>query len=151
MHFSEVKPMKELRRKFNRFCFRNRDKGIPNLMLYISLGAAVLALMNTIDPSHALYSLFSFDREAILRGQVWRLFTYPLCYAGSLSFFSVLMMVCYYSMGRGIENVWGTLRFNLFYLTGVLLMDVYCLVFGGQADVTYLNMSLFTFNNWITH
>ena len=54
MHFSEVKPMKELRRKFNRFCFRNRDKGIPNLMLYISLGAAVLALMNMIDPSHAL-------------------------------------------------------------------------------------------------
>jgi membrane associated rhomboid family serine protease len=143
MHFSEVKPMKELRRKFNRFCFRNRDKGIPNLMLYISLGAAVLALMNMIDPSHALYSLFTFDREAILRGQVWRLFTYPLCYAGSLSFFSVLMMVCYYSMGRGIENVWGTLRFNLFYLTGVLLMDIYCMIFGGQADVTYLNMSLF--------
>ena len=116
--------MKELRRKFNRFCFRNRDKGIPNLMLYISLGAAVLALMNMSDPSHALYSLFSFDRAAILRGQVRRLFTY-------------------YSMGRGIENVWGTLRFNLFYLTGVLLMDVYCMIFGGQADVTFLNMSLF--------
>ena len=61
--------MKELRRKFNRFCFRNRDKGIPNLMLYISLGAAVLALMNMIDPSHALYSLFTFDREAILRAR----------------------------------------------------------------------------------
>ena len=53
------------------------------------------------------------------------------------------MMVCYYSLGRGIENIWGTLRFNLFYFTGVILMDVYCMIFGGQASVTYLNLSLF--------
>ena len=135
--------MKELKRRFNRFCFRNRDKGIPNLMLYITLGAAVLALMNMIDPSHALYSMLCFDKEAILRGQVWRLITYPVCYASYISFFTVLMMVCYYSLGRAIENLWGTLRFNLFYLTGIVLMDVYCMIFGGVASVSYLNMSLF--------
>ena len=135
--------MKEFRRRFNRFCFRHGNKGIPNLMLYITLGAAILALMNMIDPSHALYSLLCFDRDAILHGQVWRLITYPLCYAGSISIGSVLMMICYYSMGRGIENIWGTLRFNLFYFTGVILMDVYCMIFGGFADVYYLNMSLF--------
>ena len=135
--------MKELKRRFNRFCFRNRDKGIPNLMLYITLGAAALALMNMIDPSHALYSMLCFDKEAILQGQVWRLISYPLCYAGSISIGSALMMICYYSLGRGIENLWGTLRFNLYYFTGVLLMDVYCLIFDGFADVSYLNMSLF--------
>ena len=27
--------MKNLRKKFELFCFKNRDKGIPNLMLYI--------------------------------------------------------------------------------------------------------------------
>ena len=42
-----------------------------------------------------------------------------------------------------MEHYWGTLRFNLFYLTGVLMMDVYCLIFGGRASVTYLNLSLF--------
>ena len=42
-----------------------------------------------------------------------------------------------------MENVWGTLRFNLFYLTGVVMMDIYCMIFGGQASVTYLNLSLF--------
>ena len=42
-----------------------------------------------------------------------------------------------------MENVWGTLKFNLFYLTGVVLMDIFCLIFGGQASVTYLNLSLF--------
>ena len=135
--------MKELKRRFNRFCFRNRDKGIPNLMLYITLGAAALALMNMIDPSHALYYMLCFDKEAILHGQVWRLISYPLCYAGSIGIGSVLMMICYYSLGRGIENLWGTLRFNLYYFTGVLLMDVYCLIFDGFADVSYLNMSIF--------
>ena len=135
--------MKELRRRFNRFCFRHGSKGIPNLMLYITVGAAILALMNMIDPSHALYDLLCFDRQQILRGQVWRLISYPLCYAGSISFGSALMMICYYSLGRGVENIWGTLRFNIFYFTGVLLMDVYCMIFDCHADVYYLNMSLF--------
>ena len=135
--------MKELRRRFNRFCFKKRNKGIPNLMLYITLGAALLAVMNMIDPSGSLYYLMVFDRDAILQGQVWRLISYPLCYAGSLSLLSVLMMVCYYSLGRAIENIWGTFRFNLFYFTGIVLMDVYCMIFGGYADVEYLNMSLF--------
>ena len=67
--------MKELKRRFNRFCFRNRDKGIPNLMLYITIGAAALALMNMVDPSGALYYTLCFDRELILQGQVWRLIT----------------------------------------------------------------------------
>ena len=40
--------------------------------------------------------------------------------------------------------VWGTCRFNIFYLSGVVLMDVFCMIFGGfRADVYYLNMSLF--------
>ena len=32
---------------------------------------------------------------------------------------------------------------HLFYLTGVVMMDIYCMIFGGQASVTYLNLSLF--------
>ena len=135
--------MKEFKRRFNRFCFRHQNKGIPNLMLYITVGAAALALMNMIDPSGALYYMLVFDRELILQGQVWRLISYPLCYAGSITITSALMMICYYSLGRAVENIWGTLRFNIFYFTGVLLMDVYCMIFGGSADVYYLNMSLF--------
>ena len=135
--------MNKFRQRFNRFCYKNQNKGIPNLMLYITLGAALLALMNMIDPSGSLYYLMTFDRDAILQGQVWRLISYPLCYAGSLNFLTVLMMVCYYSLGRAIENIWGTFRFNLFYFTGIVLMDVYCMIFGGYADVEYLNMSLF--------
>ena len=135
--------MKNLRRRFDRFCFANRNKGIPNLMLYLSSGAAVMALMSYIDDTNALYNLFCFNRVAILQGQLWRLFTYPLCFSAGSIFMTAISLFCYYSIGRAIENVWGTFRFNLFYLTGVVLMDVWCLIFGGQATVYYLNMSLF--------
>ncbi len=135
--------MKQLRRKFDMFCFRNRDKGVKNLMLYLSLGSALVYLMNFIDPSNAIYNFLCFDREAIFHGQVWRLFTYPLCYDAGSIFWMAISLLCYYSLGSAIEHLWGTLRFNLFYLTGVVLLDVYCLIFDGWADASYLNLSLF--------
>ena len=137
--------MKNIRSQFERFCYRNRTKGIPNLMLYISLGTAVVYFMSQMAQNYVLYSLLCFDRSLILQGQVWRLITYPLTYgAGNPNMVLIaISMFCYYSLGRAMENTWGTFRFNLFYLTGVLMMDIYCLIFGGQASVTYLNLSLF--------
>lgn len=135
--------MKDLRRRFERFCFRNRDKGIPNLMLFISLGTALVNLMSLITDSNILYYWLYFDRELILQGQVWRLISYPLTYDAGNLLLTAISLLCYYSLGRAMENVWGTLRFNLFYLSGVVLMDVYSMIFGCQADVYYLNLSLF--------
>lgn len=112
-------------------------------MLYIVLGTAVVYVMSQMSRNPFLYNLLYFNRELILRGQVWRLITYPLTYnAGSL-LLTAISLFCYYSLGRAMENIWGTLRFNLFYLTGVVMMDVYCMIFGGYASVTYLNLSLF--------
>ena len=135
--------MKDLRRRFERFCFKNRDKGIPNLMLYISLGAGLVYLFTMATGNDILYYYLMFDRELILQGQVWRLISYPLTYSGGNIFFTLITLLCYYSLGNAMENIWGTFRFNLFYLSGVVMMDVYCMLFGGYADVYYLNLSLF--------
>ena len=135
--------MKNLRRKFELYCYQNRNKGIPNLMLYIVLGTAVVYVMSRMYGNAFLYYLLCFDRGAILQGQVWRLITYPLTYSAGNLLLTAVSLFCYYSLGRAMENIWGTLRFNLYYLSGVVMMDVYCLLFGGQADVIYLNLSLF--------
>ena len=135
--------MKNLRRRFERFCFQNRGKGISNLMLYITLGCALVYLITQITQNPILYNLLVFDRNAILHGQLWRLISYPLTFYNSNVLLMALVLYCYYSLGRAIETIWGTFRFNLFYLTGIVMMDVYCMLFGGQADVTYLNLSLF--------
>ena len=137
--------MKKLRRRFETFCFQHRSKGIPNLMLYVSLGSALVYIMGLIDQSDILYTWLCFDRGLILQGQVWRLFSYALTYGygdGNLLLVAIGLL-CYYSLGRAMENLWGTFRFNLFYLTGILLQDIFCLLFGGWAEVSYLNMSLF--------
>jgi len=135
--------LKNLRRRFERFCFRHRNKGIPNLMLYITIGTALVYLFTMATENPILYDWLRFDRELILQGQIWRLFSYALLMTRGNIVFMLIGLVCYYSLGKAIENLWGTLRFNLFYLCGILMMDVYCLLFGGMADVYYLNLSLF--------
>lgn len=135
--------MKNLRRQFELFCYKNRTRGVPNLMLYIVLGTAVVYVMSEISGNYFLYNLLYFDRDAILHGQIWRLITYPLTYRTNTLLLTAISLFCYYSLGQAMENIWGTLRFNLYYLTGVLMMDIYCMIFGGQASVMYLNLSLF--------
>ena len=139
--------MQSPRKRFERFCMKNRNKGIPNLMLYLTIGSAIVYLMTMITRNPILYGFLCFDRYAILHGQIWRQFTYPLTYTAGFSvwglFLTAISLLCYYSLGRTIERIWGTCRFNLFYLTGVVLMDIYCLIFGGQATVDSLNLSLF--------
>ncbi len=146
--------MKNLRKRFERFCFRHRDKGIPNLMLYVSLGSALVYLFYMATGNELLYEWLHFDRDLILQGQVWRLFSYALTYNGGNILMTGIGLLCYYSLGRAMENLWGTLRFNLFYLSGIVLMDLYALILGAfmgeygavlsyMVDITYLNMSLF--------
>ena len=137
--------MRGLRTRFERFCYRNRSKGIPNLMLYICIATAIVYIMSMFDRSNTLYYALCFDRDAILHGQVWRLFTYVFTYGiGSYNLLLIaISLFCYYTLARAMENAWGTFRFNLFYLTGILLMDVYALLFNSYATVTYLNLSLF--------
>ena len=97
--------LKNLRKRFNRFCFKYRDKGIPNLMLYIIIGSAIVMGLYYLGYPQ-IYNILSFDRSAILKGQVWRLFSYVFT---SFSVTSNLLLVaisyvCYFSLGRAIEN-----------------------------------------------
>lgn len=152
----------KIRTRFERFCYRNRRKGIPNLMLYITLANAMVYVFSLFTNSTLLYSALCFDRTLILQGQVWRLltcvFTSVFGYGNIL--FVAIGLFCYYSLGSAIENTWGTLRFNLFYLTGLLLMESFAMIFGwipvtingvtlqiGSAFYAnmgnYLNLSLF--------
>ena len=121
--------MKNLRVKFERFCFKNRDKGIPNLMLYIAVGSAIVHLMSFLGNSVSLYSLLCFNKTLILQGQVWRLFTYVFTYAQGSTFLVLIGLYFCYQFSRQIEYAMGTFRFNLFYFSGVILMDVFALLF----------------------
>ena len=128
--------MGNLRRNFERFCHRNRNKGIPNLMLYITVGSAILYLLSMINGVSALYNLLAFDKAAILRGQVWRLFSYVLTYTPDSSPVMILIgLYFFYNISRHVEATLGTLKFNIFYFSGVLLMDIFAMIFCPTTDV----------------
>ena len=125
--------LNNLRRGFERFCFRNRDKGIPNLMLYIALGNALVIVMSMINGGIVLYELLSFDKTKILEGQVWRLFTYVFTQSGIVrpnsGIIDLLFLYFFYLIGRHIENSMGVFKFNLYYFSGVILMDIFAMIF----------------------
>ena len=139
--------MHDFTRNFERFCLKNRGKGIPNLMLVIAIGNLAVYVLDLIDPSHMAYLYLAFSRDAILHGQVWRLisyiFTYLLDLRGADFFLGAVSLFCYYQFGKLLENVWGTFRFNLYYFTGVLLCDIVALIFGFGCTASELNLSLF--------
>lgn len=120
--------MRKLRQNFERFCYQNRYKGIRNLMLYIALGNAIVYIMTLINGGSVLYELLCFDKGKILQGQVWRLVTYVFTQTGG-SILELLFLYFFYLLGRQVEISMGTFKFNLFYLSGVVLMDVFAMLF----------------------
>ncbi len=139
--------MKNLRRRFERFCLKNRSRGIPNLMFVLAIANVIVYVLTMIDPSRVVYSWLRFQPTLILQGQVWRLFTYLLTYlcdtAGSGLLLGVVSLYCYTQFGKLLEQQWGTCRFNLYYFCGVLLCDIAALVLGMPLSSGSLNLSLF--------
>ena len=129
--------MKNLRRSFDIFCYKHRNWGIPNLMLYVVLGTALVSLITIISGNSRLLELLCFDKASILQGQIWRLFTFIFTdTAGSI--LSLIFLYFFYMLGRHVEQIMGTFLFNLFYFSGVILMDVFGMIFCPSDPVTSL-------------
>lgn len=141
--------MKNLRRRFDRFCFQNRDKGIPNLILYIGIGSVIVYLISMITSSADIYGILCFNRTAILQGQIWRLFTYAFTYRSTLFggagdfLFTLFALYCFFTFGRFAESSMGTLKLNIYFFTGIILQDIFCMITGTSAAIYPLKLSIF--------
>ena len=129
-----------MRKRFERFCLKHRDKGIPNLMLYITIGSGLVFLMSLINGGTILYEWLCFDKAAILRGQVWRLVSYIFTYTpGSNPFLILIGLYFFYHISHAVELRMGTFRFNLYYFSGVALMSAFAMIFCPSETVTIGN------------
>ena len=134
--------MHKLRRDFERFCYRHQNKGIPNLMLVIAIGTALVYLIDMVDPSHTAISYLYFSRDLILRGQIWRLVSYLFLPMNDGILGLAINLYFYYLFGKLIEQSWGTFRFNLYYFSGVVITDIAALLLGIHASSLHINLSL---------
>jgi len=130
-------------KKFERFCAIHRDKGIKHLMLYVIIGNALLFMLATTDRGATIVSYFMFNKTLILRGELWRLISF-IFIPSSLSFVTfALSLYFYFIMSRILENEWGPLKFNIFYLSGVLITALFSLLADVSPNAFYINMSMF--------
>ena len=133
--------MRDLQRRMERFFYRNRDAGVRNLMLFIVIGMILVYAVNSIDPKQVLYRMLCFDRASILHGQVWRLFTYVFLSAYN-PFVLLLVSLLYYRIGSIIESRCGVLKFNLYYLTGIVVIDILAMITGWSPGIDTFHYSL---------
>lgn len=125
----------KLERKWGKFA-------ISNLMLYISTTTLFVYVANLLIPSVHLYSLLALFPEEVLRGQIWRLVTYLFIPPNTSPIFLLITLYFYYIVGNWLESAWGSFKFNVYYLLGMVGTTVAALI-TGYGTSFYLNMSLF--------
>ena len=119
---------------------RLRRYSISNLMQYIVIGQGIVFALLWIWPSlgYRLYSLITLTRTGLMHGQIWRLVTFVFVPPSS----SPIFMYFYYLIGMGLEHRWGKVKFNLYYLVGMVAAVISALI-TGYAGNSFLNLSLF--------
>ena len=143
--------MKKLNSAVDRFAYNHPNFGIPNLMMYIVIGNALVYFL-TVFAGYGAVSFLTFDWRAILHGELWRLVTF-IFFPGYSSLRDAIWLVfflhLYYMIGTTLEREWGTAKFSLYYISGVILTvitgAVIGLVFGGAhiAGAGDVNLSMF--------
>lgn len=114
-------------------------------MTIIVFGTVFVWLFNSIVYMRTgvwLEAYLYFDKQAILQGQVWRVLTFIFVPSTDNMLFLAISLYFYWLIGNSLENEWGSFKFDVFYLCGVLGSIVFGLI-TGFATAEYLNMSLF--------
>lgn len=135
--------MKDNRVSFNLERFMRRY-AISDLIKYIVFGQGIVYALMMIMPSlgYRLYGLITLSRSGLLSGQIWRLVTFVFAPPSTSPVFVIFSLYFYYMIGMGLESRWGKVKFNLYYLVGMIAAVIACLI-TGFASNSYLNLSLF--------
>ncbi len=145
--------MKKLYDGVQRFCAAHPRFGISNLMRVIVAGniaVYVLMLLTQNNDANAL-NFLTFNLNALLHGEIWRLVTFVFVPAYSRPISLLISLYFYYWIGSTLERQWGTAKFNLYYISGALLtvlgVVLASLITGNHyltvAGTGYVNLSMF--------
>ena len=142
--------MKKLNQWIDRFAYSHPRFGIPNLMLYIVIANAATYILTMFAGTEAL-SFLRFDLAHLLQGEVWRLVTFVLLPFTYHPFSLFIMLSFYYFVGGTLEREWGTAKFTLYYLSGMILSVLSTVILSlatgyygwSLSDAYYINLTMF--------
>ena len=116
---------------------------IKNLMGYVVGLTASVFLLTLFDRSGIfLYRLILLPSR-VLQGEVWRLITYIFIPPTQSPIFIIFVLYFYYMVGSGLERVWGSFKFNVYYLLGVIATTLAAFITNSAGTSLYLNLTLF--------
>ncbi len=115
----------------------------PSFMLILLGAYATGVILSYVYPEALAWICFS--PAHILKGQVWRLFTFVATPTDSSIFMTLLLCFIYFSISRSLERIVGRFKVNFFLLTGWLITMLsgfaYYWIFPGTSVLTvHLNM-----------
>ncbi|WP_295765198.1 rhomboid family intramembrane serine protease [uncultured Oscillibacter sp.] len=140
--------MRKLNSAMERFALRHPNFGIPNLMRFIIIGNAAMFFLLRMTNGEAVYFL-GFEWGAVLRGQIWRLVSFIFVPESLQPFNLILSLYFMWFIGTMLEREWGTPKFNLYYLSGVVLtiltgiISHYAFGYSFILGTYYVGMSMF--------
>lgn len=130
------KILDKLERKFGHLA-------IQNLMLYIVLLTGAVYLLSIFDQTGRFIYRLVLIPSLVMQGEIWRLLTYIFIPPSTSPIFIFFILYFYYMIGTGLERYWGSFRFNVYYLLGVIATTIVAFLTRGAATSTYLNLTLF--------
>lgn len=90
--------MSDFERKYSKYA-------IPNLSLYLIIAYVVGYVIELVSPE--MYSFLEFNPYWVFHGQIWRIVTWILVPPEELGIFTIIMLLLYYQLGRGLEFMRG--------------------------------------------
>lgn len=150
--------MSKFEKKFGKYAIQN----ISLLLILCYVVGYIISLINGTFLSYLTLNPY----EILFHGQIWRLVTWIIVPPSSLDPFTIIMLLFYYNIGTTLERTWGTYRYNVYLLGGMLFTVIgsfLCLAYaylvtGGMDHPTaaflfengarlfstyYINMSIF--------
>lgn len=152
-----MRPMSKFEKKFGKYA-------IPNLTTILIVCYLVGYVLQYLPGNLSnVLNYLTLNPYQIIHGQIWRLVTWVVVPPSMGSLFTTLLMLYFYwSLGSTLERTWGTYRYNVYILSGMLFtvlgsfvsMGVSYLMYGdlwafmSQAgslcfSTGYINMSIF--------
>lgn len=129
-----LKWLNKLERKYGRYA-------ISGLMKYIVAANLAVFLLEVINPG--LEANLMLIPQAVMAGQVWRLVTFILIPPATSAFWILFTLYFYYIIGMGLEQAWGSFKFNIYYLVGMIATIIVSLIGGSPATGIFINLTLF--------
>ena len=112
---------------------------IPGVVKVIVAFQALIWVLNMFRDNDLIFHLLLYlDKDLILSGQVWRLFSFILIPPVEAGAFIFMLFAVFFTifMGNMLEQIWGSFRLTLYLLGGIVSVVIAEFAVGFNGDAT---------------